>query len=79
MRYRSRNVRIYKKKKYSLNWYVYSLWIDKISVQSLRFYRHKRTEKHKKKESERTKGDEFNWSSGRKLQPTSRDTLYARM
>ena len=30
-----------------------------------------------KKESERTGGDELNWSSGRKLQPTSWDTLYA--
>ena len=30
-----------------------------------------------KKESERPGGDEINWSSGRKLQPTSWDTLYA--
>lgn len=52
-----------------------------LNVQSKGSIVNTRTAKKKttKKESERTGGDEINWSSGRKLQPTSWDTLYAHM
>ena len=54
------------------------MYSQKLNVQSEGSKVNTRTaQKKTKKESERTGGDEINWSSGRKLQPTSWDTLYA--